>query len=106
VQDSIQAVPGPLKLTSAFATAKFSQTKFTLLPGRSTTVAVTFTPPSGTTLKTFSVYSGFIDVVGSLGEAVHSSYLGVVGSLKDLQVIDNTDFLLGECRDSRIFSLN
>jgi len=57
-------------------------------------VLAVFTPPSGLDASTYPVYSGFIDVTSG-SETVHVSYLGLLGSLKDKQVIDTTDAVLG-----------
>ncbi|QRW10358.1 pyrolysin [Ceratobasidium sp. AG-Ba] len=57
--------------------------------------ALAFTAPAGLDAKTFPVYSGFIQAKGDDGSVLHSSYLGVAASLKDMQVIDHTDSYLG-----------
>jgi len=72
----------------------FKKAKFTLSPGGTQEVIATITPPKGVDATTFPVYSGFIHVTSGT-ESVHATYLGLAASLKDFQVVDNTDFLFG-----------
>lgn len=65
-----------------------------LAPGETQTVIAVFTPPTGLNASTYPLYSGFIEVTSGSG-TVHVSYIGLVGSLKDKQVIDNTDEFFG-----------
>ncbi|PBK95398.1 pyrolysin [Armillaria gallica] len=83
---------GPVPLTSDQAKVWLSQTKFTLRPGQKKTIVASFTAPSGLDSSLLPVYSGFIQV-SSGSETTHVSYMGLAASLKDQQVIDNTDFL-------------
>ena len=68
--------------------------KFTVQPGKTQTVKVKFTQPTGLDPKTFPVYSGFIEV-NSESESLHAVYLGMVGDLKTKQVLDNTSSFFG-----------
>jgi hypothetical protein len=81
-------------LSTNFASVTFNTGKFTLLPGQSHQVVATITPPKGVDATTFPVYSGFIDVTSG-NETVHATYLGLAASLKDAQVVDNTDIIFG-----------
>lgn len=76
------------------ASVEIVPSTFTVQPGQSQPVLAVFTPPSGLDASTYPVYSGFIDVTSG-SETVHVSYLGLLGSLKDKQVIDTTDAVLG-----------
>ncbi|KAK0476848.1 subtilisin-like protease [Armillaria novae-zelandiae] len=58
------------------------------------TIIASFTAPSGLDSSLLPVYSGFIQV-SSGSETTHVSYMGLAASLKEQQVIDNTDFLFG-----------
>ncbi|KAJ7723517.1 subtilisin-like protease [Mycena metata] len=92
---SIQPNLGPVPLTTDFATVTFSGgNKFTLAPGQSHEVTANIKPPQGVDATTFPVYSGFIHVTSG-NDSVHATYLGLAASLKDKQVIDNTDFIFG-----------
>ncbi|KAJ7747214.1 subtilisin-like protease [Mycena metata] len=92
---SIQPNLGPVPLTTDFATVTFSGgNKFTLAPGQSHEVTANIKPPQGVDATTFPVYSGFIHVTSG-SDSVHATYLGLAASLKDKQVIDNTDFIFG-----------
>ncbi|KAK7473132.1 hypothetical protein VKT23_001233 [Stygiomarasmius scandens] len=85
---------GPVPLTTAAASISFSTTSFTLAPGATKSVTATFTLPSGDA-STFPVYSGFIHVVSGT-ENLHVTYVGLGASLKDAQVLDDTDAFFGE----------
>ncbi|KAF9467400.1 pyrolysin [Collybia nuda] len=84
---------GPVPLTDASASVLFTQPTFVVPPGLSHTVSVRFNLPKGDA-STFPVYSGFIQVTSG-SEDLHVSYIGLAASLKDKQVVDNTDFFFG-----------
>ncbi|KAJ7045910.1 subtilisin-like protease [Mycena alexandri] len=92
--DTIFPALGPVPLLTQYATVSFDTAEFTLLPGHSHEVVATVQPPSGVNTTTFPVYSGFIYVTSG-NESVHATYIGLAASLKDKQVIDNTDFVFG-----------
>jgi hypothetical protein len=94
LQGTIFASLGPVPLSTDFATVTFKKAKFTLSPGGTQEVIATITPPKGVDATTFPVYSGFIHVTSGT-DSVHATYLGLAASLKDFQVVDNTDFLFG-----------
>jgi len=62
--------------------------------GQSHEVTANIKPPQGVDATTFPVYSGFIHVTSG-NDSVHATYLGLAASLKDKQVIDNTDAIFG-----------
>ncbi|TFK18826.1 peptidase [Coprinopsis marcescibilis] len=86
---------GPVPLSPAAASVQISPEAFTLGPNESQEVTVTFTQPQDVDPKTFPVYSGFI-IVDDSDHAVHVSYMGAAASIKDIQVVDNTDYFFGE----------
>lgn len=67
---------------------------FTLQPGKTQGVKLKFTEPPNLDPTTFPVYSGFIEV-NSESESLHAVYLGMVGDLRDKQVLDNTSSVFG-----------
>jgi hypothetical protein len=81
-------------LSTDYASVSFNASKFTLFPGQSHEVVATIKPPKGVDAKTLPMYSGFIHVTSG-SESVHATYLGLAASLKDKQVIDNSDIILG-----------
>ncbi|KAK7032714.1 minor extracellular protease vpr [Favolaschia claudopus] len=85
---------GPVALTTQYASVSFNTGKFTLRPGQSHEVVATIKPPKGVDTTTYPVYSGFIHVTSG-SESVHATYLGLAASIKDKQVIDNTDIIFG-----------
>ncbi|KZO98791.1 subtilisin-like protease [Calocera viscosa TUFC12733] len=89
------ALTFPLLLVQAAVTLSMSQTSFSLPPGTGTNISLTFTAPTGLDPATYPVYSGYIVVNSSSGESLHSSYLGVVGSVSEARILDNTDAYLG-----------
>ncbi|KAF6763345.1 pyrolysin [Ephemerocybe angulata] len=82
---------GPVPLAKVGAQAAISPEKFTLKPGQSRDVTVRFTAPTGLDATTFPVFSGFIQVAAPSENPVHVSYVGGVGSLKAVTIIDTTD---------------
>ncbi|KZT61997.1 subtilisin-like protein [Calocera cornea HHB12733] len=85
----------PMPLVQMAADVSISQVSFTLEPGTGTNISLTFTAPAGLDPASYPVFSGFIVVNGSSGESLHSSYMGVVGSISDIKMLDNTDAWLG-----------
>jgi len=94
---SISAAPGPVPLTNASASVVLTPAQFTLKPGQSQKVSAQFQlPTSGVDPATYPVFSGFIEVAGpSAADSYHVSYIGLGASLKDKQVLDNTDQFFG-----------
>ena len=85
----LQPVLPPFDLTADHATVQFSQTKLTVDPGQSTTITATFTAPA-IDPKGYPAYSGHIEVVGP-SETLRVSYLGVLGSVYEQQLLDRSD---------------
>ncbi|EKM75550.1 hypothetical protein AGABI1DRAFT_79685 [Agaricus bisporus var. burnettii JB137-S8] len=85
---------GPVPLSSSPATVSINPSTFTLEPGASQTVTATISGPTGLDDTTFPVYSGFIEISDG-DQSFHVTYLGLIGSLIDKQVIDDTDFFFG-----------
>ncbi|TEB21711.1 pyrolysin [Coprinellus micaceus] len=86
--------PGPVPLSSAGATVAITPATFSLAPGGSREISVRFTAPAGLDASTFPVFSGFIRVTGTSETPVHVSYLGAVGSLENVAILDTTDEVL------------
>jgi len=78
-----------------YASVRISPSQVTLHPGESAEIVVTIAPPNTGNKAAFPVFSGFIQATGSLGENVHTSYLGLNAKTTDLVVIDNTDRYFG-----------
>ncbi|CDO69143.1 hypothetical protein BN946_scf185042.g45 [Trametes cinnabarina] len=85
---------GPVPLSANSASVKFSETSFTVHPGQTQEITAHFAPPTGLDPTTFPVFSGFIEIANA-EESYQVSYLGSVGSLKDVQVVDDTDVFFG-----------
>ncbi|KAG9127746.1 hypothetical protein FRC07_010198, partial [Ceratobasidium sp. 392] len=92
----IENLPGPVQLLSNVASVTIIPSEVAIKPGSSAQITVTFTAPAELDPSTFPVYSGFIQAEGSDGSLLHSTYLGVAASLKDMKVIDNTDAYFGD----------
>ncbi|KAF5357287.1 hypothetical protein D9758_005834 [Tetrapyrgos nigripes] len=84
---------GPVNLTRAAADVSFSTSSFTLAPGTSQSVDVTFTLPSDDE-STLPVYSGFIHVATD-SEDLHVTYQGLGASLANVRTLDDTDYFFG-----------
>lgn len=94
-ENSIMASLGMPEQIAAAATVTLKPSQFTLRPGKQRTITATFTAPQNLDASRYPVYSGFIQVSGP-GENYHVSYLGLAASLKDKQVVDNTDLMFNE----------
>ncbi|KAG9086315.1 hypothetical protein FS749_003726 [Ceratobasidium sp. UAMH 11750] len=93
--EGIENIAGPVPLVPNAATVTIIPSKVTVPAGWTLPVIVTFKAPTGLDAKTAPVYSGFIQAKGSDGSSLHSTYLGVAASLKDMKVVDNTDAYFG-----------
>ncbi|KXN90803.1 Minor extracellular protease vpr [Leucoagaricus sp. SymC.cos] len=85
---------GPVPIINAPATVSIKPSSFTLQPSTSQSVIATISGPAGLDSSTFPVYSGFLEVSDGT-QSFHVTYLGLVGSLIDKQVIDTTNFFFG-----------
>ncbi|KAJ2974178.1 hypothetical protein NUW54_g11932 [Trametes sanguinea] len=85
---------GPVPLSTSAASIKFSETSFTVHPGQTQEITAHISPPTGLDPTTFPVFSGFIGI-SNAEESYLVSYLGSVGLLKDVQVVDDTDVFFG-----------
>lgn len=63
-------------------------------PGQTQQITAHITPPTGLDPTTFPVFSGFIEIANAQ-ESYQVSYLGLAGSLRDVQVVDDTDVFFG-----------
>ena len=63
-------------------------------PGQTQQITAHITPPSDIDPSILPVFSGFIQIE-SATETFHVTYLGLGASLKDAQVVDNTDTFFG-----------
>ncbi|EDR11679.1 pyrolysin [Laccaria bicolor S238N-H82] len=86
---------GPVPLTKTSASVTLVPNTFTLRPGSSQIVAAIFSPPKGLNAATYPLYSGFIEIAAP-SENLHVTYIGLAASLKDKQVVDNSDIFFGE----------
>jgi len=67
-----------------------------VLPGTSAVAIVSITAPK-ISASTFPVYSGFVEAESATtGETLSVSYEGLVAKIKDLKIIDDTDFFFGD----------
>jgi hypothetical protein len=91
---SIFCALGPVPLIHAPATVSVNPSSFILSPGASQTVVATIKGPSGLDESMYPVYSGFIEISDG-AQKFHVTYQGLVGSLIDKQVTDDTDTFFG-----------
>ncbi|KAF9526570.1 pyrolysin [Crepidotus variabilis] len=88
---------GPVPLANASAQVTITPTTFEIGPGESQIVKVTFQLPDSVPLDRYPLYSGFIEVTGtSVSDTYHVSYIGLKGNLKNLEVLDNTNYFFGD----------
>ncbi|KAH6607079.1 Subtilisin like protease [Trichoderma cornu-damae] len=79
--------PNPIA-EGASANLAFSHNKITIPAGRSADVTIVANPPRGLNASALPVYSGYVTVNGTNGDDLVVPYLGIVGSLAKLPVID------------------
>jgi len=83
----------PFNLTTDASTVEFSQISFTVNPGQSDTISAKFTAPN-IDAAGYPVYSGHIEITSSL-ETLRVSYLGVLGSVHEQQLLDRSNAAFG-----------
>ncbi|KIO30674.1 hypothetical protein M407DRAFT_20207 [Tulasnella calospora MUT 4182] len=93
-----QAIPGDAPLSNDHAYVTFhTQKKLNTImvpPGQSRMVYVDIYQPKGVDAKKLPVFGGFLKIE-SASDSVHVSYMGVVGEMKALQVLDRTSDVFG-----------
>jgi len=96
-------------LTTSSLKVTFNQEKITVRPKSKGCIVVTFDKPANN--RTLPVYSGWVTITASTGEVlsvvsncnhrsrliglilpVFQPYMGVAAAMKDVQIIDNSDF--------------
>jgi len=81
--------PTEMIAVERFASLTFSPDTNLVIPaGERRVVGVSATPPTGVNKRLLPVYSGYITVNGSDGSALSLPYMGVLGSLRSLTVLD------------------
>jgi len=84
-----EVVLPPFTLTTDYAAVEFNQSSFTVNPGQSGTITADFTAPA-IDAKGYPAYSGHIEISSPL-ETLRVSYLGVLGSVHEQQLLDHSD---------------
>ncbi|KIR33711.1 peptidase [Cryptococcus deuterogattii MMRL2647] len=84
----------PLPQVPNAASVSIFPSSLTLWPGQSLLTTVKFTAPTGLDPQTFPIYSGFIKVTGG-ANIVKVPYMGVAANMKDMPVLDPTDWYFG-----------
>ncbi|KAL1897336.1 hypothetical protein Sste5346_004072 [Sporothrix stenoceras] len=96
---TLQVVDSPASLnfsTSDKPTASGDGTTITIPAGQRRVVTVSAAPPVGLDAARLPVYSGYIAINGSDGSGLSLPYLGVVGSMRSLTVLDSVQTYLGK----------
>lgn len=81
-------------MSAQSASVSFDQNSFTVQPGQTQTITARFSLPGNVDASTFPLFSGFIEITSG-SESLHVTYIGLGASLKDKQVVDNTDVFFG-----------
>ncbi|KAL7948049.1 subtilisin-like protein [Trichoderma barbatum] len=79
--------PNPIA-EGASAKLSFSHNKITVPAGKSADITVVATPPRGLNASAIPVYSGYVTLNGTNGDGLVVPYLGIVGSLAKLPILD------------------
>ncbi|KAK3623419.1 hypothetical protein LTR56_021595 [Elasticomyces elasticus] len=90
----------PNDLIASYAKLTFSEESVIVPAGRSGTIEVAVTPPSGLNAKRLPVYSGYIALNASNGESLSLPYQGVYGSMHDTPVLDRSLTFLTKSTDA------
>jgi hypothetical protein len=83
-----QPAPFPPEVVDGSASLSFSATSIPIPAGQSVSVTVTPTLPEGLNSLRLPVYSGYITINGTNGDALAIPYAGLAGSMKASPVID------------------
>ena len=86
-----QAIHYPVPLTASYAKVSFSTKSLRIAAGGKASFIATILPPSGVDPKVFPIYTGFVKIT-SATEQVSVAYLGVAAKMKDMKVLDRTDY--------------
>ena len=92
----------PNELVDTKATLVITPAKLTLSPGQKKTVTVLAVPPKGLDSKRLPVYSGYITLNGTDSTGYSLPYLGVVGSLHSVTVLDKEYSYLSRSSDAAL----
>lgn len=89
-EGDFRLAPFPNPTVNASASLEFSGENITVGAGESVTVTVRPTPPSVDEIDEgrMAVYSGFIALNGTNGDALSIPYVGVAGSMRSLPIFD------------------
>ncbi|KAJ6441546.1 subtilisin [Purpureocillium lavendulum] len=90
-KDTIYAQAFPNDVVEAPASLKFSTSKVTLRPGRSASISVSPTPPTGVDVRRLALWSGYVAINGSDGSSLSIPYQGIAGSLRRATVLDHAN---------------
>lgn len=102
-EGDFQFAPFPNPTVNASASLAFSGENITVPAGESARVTVTPTPPSADEVdeRRLAVYSGFIALNGTNGDALSIPYVGVAGSMRSVPIFDTGEGTFMQYWDSR-----
>ncbi|KIO16473.1 hypothetical protein M407DRAFT_33879 [Tulasnella calospora MUT 4182] len=89
-----KAYPYPVPIDTHYAKVTFKPSALVVQPGSSAKFVATIQPPRGVDPKNFPVYSGFLRVASGTS-SVNVAYMGVVGKMKDMKILDRTPDYFG-----------
>ncbi|KAH7098106.1 subtilisin-like protein [Auriculariales sp. MPI-PUGE-AT-0066] len=78
---------GSPRLISAPARVQLLKSNVMVQPGKTATIPVSIQPPADIDSEALPIVSGWVTIIGSLGDSLRVSYLGMAGSLLSAQVI-------------------
>jgi len=91
---NMQPNNGPVPQIGGSASVQLSKSSVMLRAGSSTVVTLRFTAPTGLDATKFPVYSGWIQITGG-NNNVQVPYMGVAARMRDMPVIDSTEWAFG-----------
>ncbi|KAF7556825.1 hypothetical protein G7Z17_g1136 [Cylindrodendrum hubeiense] len=102
VEDSIYPDSFPNEFASEGATIRFSESKVTISAGKSVTIEVLPTPPTGLQAERLPVWSGYVAINGTDGSSLSIPYLGLTGSLHGSTVLGSADAWVSQSTDEKL----
>ncbi|KAG8915766.1 hypothetical protein FRC01_003515 [Tulasnella sp. 417] len=86
----------PVPIDTHYARVTFKPSTLVVQPGKSAQFVATIHPPRvrGADRKHFPIYSGYLKI-RSATSSVHVAYMGIVGKMKDMKILDRTPDYFG-----------
>jgi len=105
-KDKIYPAAFPNEAIQAAASLKLNPESVTIAPGRTATIRVEASPPSGVDGKRLAVWGGWVAVNGTDGSSQSIPYQGLTGSLHSSKVLAEDDTWITKSNDDKLNPVN